>query len=405
MSVYQKLRKGVPAGPFQFIDEVHGIRNTGTTGTTNRAKAERYEAGKRAIFRKQVEERIEMENEARMRMEAQTRSPIYTLGELLPNYHAHLKLMGFRTAYRIGLEAVRIVEFIGAKTKLTDIDNMTVRNLLLQARELSRGKRIGDDDPLKNRSINSGFLYRLRCMLGFAKSIHKCILPFEPDWKQYKLKEDNVRTLWLTFRQSDALDEVLLKYHPDFYAIDRFARASALRLDNLVNLAWSEVDWEKREINVTIKGGFKHAVPITREIEGLLRPLIGHHKTRVFTVAAKITREVRGEKRQAGRRYPLGREMYKLVSRDAFRRAGIVDGYSIHCHRHTADTWLYAVNQSLIEVQRLLGHKDIRMTLRYTKLDLRAVRTAMEAVIAERIREQAKMLAELSYLTESTARC
>lgn len=394
MSIYQKTRNGVAMGPFQFIHEVNGKRNIGSTGTEDRAKAEIRDARERAKFRKAVELRQEVEAEARAQMEAMSSSPIYTLGELLPAYSAYVEAMGHKTASRMARAAARVVELMGPDTEITSIDNLMIEKLLIKAKNLTRGKKKNDKDPLKNNTISNDIIYRLKYMLRYAVKIQYCVIPRKIDWSELAPRQDNVRTHWLSFTQSDALDAVLLEFFPDFYAIDKFARASALRLDNLVNLDWSEVDWEKREINVIAKGGFHHVVPITQEIEDLLRPLIGHHKDRVFTVRAKVTRKVRGEQREAGKRYPLGREMYKIVSRQAFRLAGIQKGYTIHCHRHTAATWLYAATPSLIAVQLLLGHRDIRMTLRYTKLDLRALRAAMEAVVVERLKEQATMQAQ-----------
>ncbi len=96
----------------------------------------------------------------------------------------------------------------------------------------------------------------------------------------------------------------------------------------------------------------------------------------------------------AGLRYPIGREMYKLISREMFKLAGI-NGYCIHGHRHTAATWMYAKTKDLVAVQMLLGHRTIVMARRYAKLELSALRAAMEAVSAERNRHQVQLKSEM----------
>ena len=48
--------------------------------------------------------------------------------------------------------------------------------------------------------------------------------------------------------------------------------------------------------------------------------------------------------------------------------------------RHSAGTRTLLAHRNLKTVQRMLGHKDIKTTLRYTRSDVEDVRAAMEAV-------------------------
>lgn len=393
MSVYQKSRNGVAQGPFQYIHEVCGQRSVGSTGCYDRAEAERFERRVRVRFEKEVRARKEAEEEARRQTAARARDPIFTLGAAATAYKDYVRVMGLKSAEWIGRDVDRLVAMLGPDKMLTSIDNREVHNLLKQARELTRGKRKNDSTKLKNSAINSGFIHRLRCLLNHMKAVYKAVLPYEPDWSMYILNEDNVRMRYLSFAESSRLDEVLMESYPDFYPIDRFARLTGLRLANLVGLTWDQIDWDKSEIQVVVKGGFQHTLPISDEIEQLLKPLVGDHDVAVFTAKAKVSRRnwVDGVQRWSGTRYPIGREAYKAISRAAFARAGIDDGYCIHAHRHTAATWLYAATRSLVAVQMLLGHRDIRMARRYAKADLRDLRAAMDAVAAERVRAQVRL--------------
>jgi integrase len=59
--------------------------------------------------------------------------------------------------------------------------------------------------------------------------------------------------------------------------------------------------------------------------------------------------------------------------------AGIAD-FRFHDLRHTAATRTLRVYRDLRTVQKMLGHKSIATTLRYTRSAIEDVRAAMEAV-------------------------
>lgn len=394
MSVYQKIRHGVAQGFFQYDFEIGGCRAVGSTKCYDRASAERFEQVQRRKFEKLVEQRKSTEAAALEQTARQTLSPIYTMREAGQSYIEYIKCIGQKKWKEFSRQVDVLVEFFGPDTLILTIDNGQVQKLLAHARKLKRRNENKSEKNLCNSTIYGSFIARLKVMLQYARDMRKSVLPHMPDWSGFVLKKDNPRTRYLSFAESERLDAVLLATFPEYYPIDKFARISGLRLANLVNLKWSEIDWDKKEINVTIKGDFNHTVPISREIEELLKQQLYKHGEYVFTVTAKITTKGRADGRQRieGKLYPVGREMYKMVSRRAFNLAGI-EGYCIHCHRHTTATWLYAARPDILAVQMLLGHRDPSVTRRYTKLDLSAVRAAMDAATAECIRARMDMLA------------
>ena len=65
--------------------------------------------------------------------------------------------------------------------------------------------------------------------------------------------------------------------------------------------------------------------------------------------------------------------------RDTCRRAGIKD-LRWHDLRRTAATWALQAGVRIDEVQLLLGHADIRTTMRYAHRDPEAKRRAVDAI-------------------------
>jgi integrase len=81
----------------------------------------------------------------------------------------------------------------------------------------------------------------------------------------------------------------------------------------------------------------------------------------------------------AGERYPFTRDGWRRAWAEALVEAKIED-FRFHDLRHTAATRAQGAVGNLKTVQRMLGHKDIKTTLRYIRSDVADVRAAMEAV-------------------------
>ena len=107
----------------------------------------------------------------------------------------------------------------------------------------------------------------------------------------------------------------------------------------------------------------------------------GRHPDRVFTYVCDRNRhDPRNASRQRkGQRYPFTHDGWRKAWKAALEAAGVAD-FRFHDLRHTAGTRALHAHRNLKTVQRMLGHKNIATTLRYTRSDIEDVRTAMEAV-------------------------
>ena len=122
-------------------------------------------------------------------------------------------------------------------------------------------------------------------------------------------------------------------------------------------------------------------MPITPAVATILSGERGRHPTRVFTYVCARNRHdpKRNILQRKGERYPFTKDGWRRAWEEALAEAGIED-FRFHDLRHTAGTRLQRATGNIKTVQRLLGHKDIRTTLRYIRTDLADVRAGMEAV-------------------------
>ena len=80
-----------------------------------------------------------------------------------------------------------------------------------------------------------------------------------------------------------------------------------------------------------------------------------------------------------GERYPFTAAGWRRAWARALDEAKI-ENFRFHDLRHTAATRAQRAVGNLKTVQRMLGHKDIKTTLRHVRSDVADVRAAMEAV-------------------------
>lgn len=150
------------------------------------------------------------------------------------------------------------------------------------------------------------------------------------------------RTRFLSNDERKALlDACRVSEAPALYALVMLALTTGARKGELYGLRWSDVDLVRRwAIFPKTKNGTARGVPLVPAVVGEL---------------AKLPRL--GE-----RVFP---EDMTRAWRTVLRRAALSE-FRFHDLRHSAASHLVASGASLIEIAALLGHKDIRMTHRYS---------------------------------------
>jgi integrase len=233
---------------------------------------------------------------------------------------------------------------------------------------------------LSPRSVNVE-LEHLRAVMRRARDVWKVPVA-DIEWKKVLLEEVGEREHILS--RDDEEKRLWAQLRADFHAMVQFALISGVRLSNVIELTWRQVDWDASTIVFRIKskkpGGELHYLPITPALALILSGERGRHPVRVFTyVCQRNRRDPRtGPLQQKGERYPFTHDGWRKEWKRALAAAGIED-FRFHDLRHTAATRTLRAHGNLKTVMRMLGHKNIATTSRYARSDVEDVRAAMEA--------------------------
>jgi integrase len=260
----------------------------------------------------------------------------------------------------------------GGLGKDTLLSNLTAARLVTYAAE--RRARVS------NRSVNIE-LEHLRAVMRRAHDLWGVAVA-NIEWKKVLLEETGEREHILSEGEEERLLAALCA---DYHAMMLFALVSGVRLANVIELGWSQVDWDEGVIRFRVKskkpGGELHYLPLTPALATILSRERGRHPVWVFTYVCNRTRHDPKRKliQHKGERYPFTHDGWRKEWRRALAEAGIAD-FRFHDLRHTAATRTLRVYRDLRTVQKMLGHKSIATTLRYTRSAIEDVRAAMEAV-------------------------
>jgi integrase len=130
------------------------------------------------------------------------------------------------------------------------------------------------------------------------------------------------------------------------------------RRSEILSLRWKDIDFTQRRIMFEVtKNGERRMVPMNDTVYEVLRSLPVHLGSDLV--------------------FPgIDRLQLTMAFRRAIKRAGIED-FKLHDCRHSFASYVTMSGESLRTVQVLLGHKDLRMTMRYAHLSPEHLREAV----------------------------
>jgi len=138
-----------------------------------------------------------------------------------------------------------------------------------------------------------------------------------------------------------------------------FALNTGCRKDEILSLKWEQVDIKHGFINLTqTKNGERRQIPINDTLQEMLKGL-----TRRIDVPWVFYEVVKRKEKEIVKRFGDVKRSFNT----ACRKAGIQD-FVFHSLRHTFASHLVMAGVDLTTVSRLMGHKSLTMTLRYSHL-------------------------------------
>ena len=272
----------------------------------------------------------------------------------------------------------RLIELIGGKTKLSDINQVTVADAIATRRGQFFAKSKAADAklyPVTDSTVNRDVIETLRPIVKRARThwTPKGVqhgLP-EIDWRELRLREPRAlsriyspteRAAWLASCQEDlqlALDMMLtygLRYGELFFPLDAFAP-------------------DPEEPTLTLQKGRKRDVvlhlPIRRDHGRELAARIARARAAGLDHAWFWQDE-----EQALKAYTPSQVEYRLTK--AADAAKVTGGRRIHGARHHAGSTILKRTKNLKAVQGLLGHASITSSQRYAHVLIADLREALE---------------------------
>jgi len=363
MFVYKR-----PDSPYYHYDfQWRHSRFHGSTGETDRRKAEAFERTEKERVKRQAALRVEPAASTSFDIAAD-------------RYWMEVGQHSKETDLEVNI--ARLVEWIGANTPLAEIHDDLLAHLV--ARRRGEPRRANPKFGLVSAAtVNRTVTQLLRRILTRARKKWRIPIPAEPDWAGHILKEPAERTRELRFDEEAAIETA---ERADYRPARLFAQATGLRRREVVSLTWSQVDWAAGIIRVIQKGDKPHVIPITPEVTDILWPLRGHHETHVFTFMAKRT--PRAVIATSGE--PAILSVIRAGERPSRERGERRASRRIHDLRHTGATRTLRASKNLRAVKEMLGHADIKTTMRYAHVLVDDVAEAMTArVIDEAARRAA----------------
>jgi integrase/recombinase XerD len=154
------------------------------------------------------------------------------------------------------------------------------------------------------------------------------------------------------------------------------AYSAGLRVSEVVNLKITDVDSDRMQIKIrSSKGKKDRMVTLAKATLQILREYVKEYRPKNFLF----------EGQAEGR--PYGTRSAQQIFNAAFKSMGLPESISFHSLRHSYATHLLENGTDIKYIQELLGHNDIRTTLRYTHVsrkELGKIESPIDAILRKK---------------------
>ena len=305
-------------------------------------KVKRKTLGKKGIITKTQAREIlrKIEQKIRLGQYDMINNHIPTLKDFVEMYIQYIRdTLQRRAWYRYQYGLKRLVDIYGNK-RLSEINSKDIDDY--------KSLRLKDAQPATiNRELSA-----LRQLFNLAKR-WKRFFGENPVSISRLLPENNQKERILTYEEEEAL---IKASNPSLRAIILCALHTGMRKSEILTLRWEDVDLENNIITIehtNTKTKRTRRIPINQTLRAILieKRLKSGGSDYVFLS-------------EVGKPYKFHDSLKGAFER-ACKKAGI-QGLRFHDLRHTAATRMIEAGASIVAVSRILGHSDIKMTMRYS---------------------------------------
>jgi len=227
---------------------------------------------------------------------------------------------------------------------------------------------VGKDDNGKALTRRPATVNRRRAFLSgiFSEAERRSYVDRNPVRAATHLPEHNDRLRWL----NDTEEERLLGYAPGwFQSIIQVALHTGMRKGELLRLKWADLDFEQRLVRAShTKNHRVRYIPMNQKLYTLLQS-IDHFSGPKGPSPYVFTNP------ETGSRYKALNGTFERTC----ERAGF-DDVTFHTLRHTFASRLAQAGIPLNTIRELLGHGDMKVTMRYAHLAPNNLREAVETL-------------------------
>ena len=172
------------------------------------------------------------------------------------------------------------------------------------------------------------------------------------------LRVDQKQPLFLAQKEIQAIAEQIRPHARPFLFL---ALYTGMRLGEVTNLQWADIDWDRRVIHVVNRGTHHTKSRKERQIP------IHDRLYQLLQVIPKCGLKV----------WPYTDGALSRNFKEAVRKAGLSEEISFHTLRHTFASYLVELGQPIRQVQELLGHSNVTVTEIYAHLQNDSLRKAV----------------------------
>jgi len=284
-----------------------------------------------------------------------------------------VKLGPIRVADLRALDIVRVRNEIAAAGLAPRTANLVVDSLSAALRWAEQNEIVGRNPIARVKRLPDG--------PGFARR------------RRRALSDDEIARLLAEVEREDArLGEVAAvagRVRVPQAPLFRFLLGLGARYGETIALRWADVDLAEAVVVLrasTTKSRRQRILPLGDDQVAMLRALQAVHARllgRLPTAVEPVFRTPEGSA-WCARTNNIARVLHRVLRRAGIRRVG-VDGTTVDLHalRHTAASAFVRRGVSLVHVQRLLGHADVRTTSAvYTHVSIGDLRQAIQGAQA-----------------------